>query len=131
MTHHPASDSLFQHPFQLKHLLSLLLFVIMVAVPAFASDDVLQTTDDPKSLVKQGEKLYRRGDLAGAEAFFKRALTARPNDSAIKLKLAFLYLKMRRFVEAYEIAFPVAKAEPKNSYAYAVVGATFLGAGRF
>jgi tetratricopeptide (TPR) repeat protein len=131
MTHHPASDSLFQHPFRLKRLVSLLFLVIIVAVPAFASDDVLQTTDDPKSLVKQGEKLYRRGDLAGAEAFFKRALTARPNDSAIKLKLAFLYLKMRRFVEAYEIAFPVAKAEPKNSYAYAVVGATFLGAGRF
>ncbi|HEX6279167.1 MAG TPA: aspartyl protease family protein, partial [Pyrinomonadaceae bacterium] len=92
---------------------------------------IKQVSDDPKSLIKQAEKLFKRGDLGGAEQFYKRAIEAQPNDNETKLKLAYVYVKMRRLVEAYELSYPVAKAEPKNSYAFAVVGATFLGAGRF
>lgn len=131
MNQHPAGDIFFQLPFRFKRMCSALVLAAAIGAPALAADDVLQTADDPKALVKQGEKLFKRGDLAGAEAFFKRAGVARPNDSSIKLKLAFVYVKMRRLVEAYELAFPIAKSEPRNSYAFAVVGVTLLGAGRF
>lgn len=131
MIYRPINDRRSQLPFRLKHAFSALFFGAVLSLNALASDDIKQVSDDPKSLIKQAEKLFKRGDLGGAEQFYKRAIEARPNDSETKLKLAFVYVKMRRLVEAYELSYPIAKAEPKNSYAFAVVGATFLGAGRF
>jgi len=131
MITNPFTDSFSQLPFRLRRSILLLSLLSFIAVPIFAEDDVKPTADDAKSLVKQGEKLVRKGDFAGAEQLFKRASEARPNDSEIKLKLAYLYVKTRRYVEAYEIGHPIARDEPKNSYAFAVVGATYLGAGRF
>ena len=128
MINHPVSDFFSQLPFRLPRVL---LFLFLLAVPAFASDDIKPISDDPKSLVKQAEKLIRKGDFAGAEELFKRAVEARPSDAEIKLKLAYLYVRTRRLVEAYELSFPIAKADAKNSFAYAVVGTTYLGAGRF
>jgi len=131
MIKNPVTDLFSQLPFRLRRSILLLSLLSFIAVPIFAEDDVKPTADDAKSLVKQGEKLVRKGDFAGAEQLFKRASEARPNDSEIKLKLAYLYVKTRRYVEAYEIGHPIARDEPKNSYAFAVVGATYLGAGRF
>lgn len=118
-------------PFRTKRSSLICLLYFVLAVPALAFDDLQQIPENPKQLIKQGEKLFRRGDLTGAEAHFKRAMAAQPNDSTAKLKLAFVYVKMRRLIDAYDHSFPVAKAEPKNSYALAVVGATLLSAGRF
>ncbi|MEQ1764388.1 MAG: tetratricopeptide repeat protein, partial [Pyrinomonadaceae bacterium] len=131
MIKHPVRDIFSQLPFRLRRSVLALTILSFIALPIFANDDIKPISDDPKSLVKQGEKLIRRGDFAGAEQLFKRAIEARPSDSEIKLKLAFLYVKTRRFVEAYELAFPIARDEPKNSFAFAVVGSTYLGAGRF
>ena len=135
MIYHPVTDLFSQLPFRLSFrlgrsilLLSLLSFI---SVPIFAEDDVKPISDDAKSLVKQAEKLIRKGDLAGAEELFKRAIEARPSDPEIKLKLAYLFVRTRRFVEAYELSSPIVREDPKNSYGYAVVGATYLGAGRF
>ena len=121
----------FDLPFRLKRLPLVLIIAIFAVFPAAASDDVYQVTDDAKQLVRQADKRFKRGDLTGAEALYKRAVASRPNDNATKLKLAYLYVKMRRLVEAYELSFPIAKADPKNAYAFAVSGATFLSAGRF
>ncbi|HKX83331.1 MAG TPA: aspartyl protease family protein, partial [Pyrinomonadaceae bacterium] len=118
-------------PFRPNQFLSLVLLLFVLALPTLAIDDIQQAGDEPKQLIKQADKLVKRGDYAGAEPLYKRAISSRPNDSETKLKLAYLYVKMRRLAEAYELSFPVAKAEPKNSHAYAVVGATFLSAGRF
>ncbi len=131
MIYRPVTDIFSQLPFRLWRSFLVLSFLSFIAVPILAEDDVKPISDDPKSLIKQAEKLIRRGDLAGAEQLFKRATEARPNDSEIKLKLAYLYVKTRRYVEAYELAFPIVRDEQKNSYAFAVVGATYLGAGRF
>ncbi len=128
MINHPVSDFFSQLPFRLPRVL---LFLSLLAVPAFANDDIKPISDDPKSLVKQAEKLIKKGDFAGAEEMFKRAVEARPNDAEIKLKLAYLYVRTRRLVEAYELSYPIAKDDPKNSFAFAVVGTTYLGAGRF
>ena len=131
MINHPVTDIFFQLPFRLRRSVIVLAFLSFVALPMLANDDVQVISDDPKSLVKQAEKLIRKGDFAGAEQLFKRAIEARPTDPEIKLKLASLYVRTRRFVEAYELSSPIAQADPKNSYAFAVVGATYLGAGRF
>lgn len=132
MTIFPARNSLQRLIFLLNRSSVLLVIGLAMALSALAeSDDVKPISDNPKTLIKQAEKLQKRGDFAGAEEHFKRASDARPNDTAIKLKIAFLYVKMRRLVEAYELSFPIAKAEPKNSFAFAVIGTTYLGAGRF
>ena len=52
-------------------------------------------------------------------------------DPTIKLKLAFALMKMRAFGQAYDLSFAVAKEDPKNSYAFAVLGAVLLAGGRF
>lgn len=54
-----------------------------------------------------------------------------PNNSAAKVELAFSLAKQRRLLDAYEIVFPVAEAEPENARAFAVLGTTLLYAGRF
>lgn len=131
MIYHPFKEIFSVFPYHIRRSVLALTVFSFIAIPLFASDDVKPISDDPKSLVKKGEKLIRRGDFAGAEELFKRAVDARPNDAEIKLKLAYLYVKTRRFVEAYELSFPIAKQDPGNSKAFAVVGATYLGVGRF
>ena len=115
--------------FESLFLVALLAFT---ALPAAAITDVHRPNpDDAKRLVKQADRSIRRGKLVEAEGLLRRAIEANPLDSNAKLRLAFVYVKLRRLVEAFELAMPVAKAEPKNSYAFAVLGATMLGAGRF
>ena len=75
--------------------------------------------------------LPRKGDYVEAEKAFKRATEIDPTHSGAKLKLAFVLIKQRRLREAYDLSFPIAKAEPKNSVAFAVLGATLLSAGKF
>ncbi len=131
MKSYAAAFSPLFHPFRSRRASLFFIVTTLIAFPAFAADDVQQVSENPKALIKRAEKLFRRGDLTGAEAYFKRAVDARPNDAEAKLKLAYLYVKMRRLVEAYELSFPVVKADPKNAHASAVVGATLLSAGRF
>lgn len=86
---------------------------------------------DAKSLRKQASKFMKRGEFEDAEKALTEAIEKSPTDSQLKLDLAFLYLKQKRFGEAYTLAFPVAKADENNSYAYAVVGSVLLASGRF
>jgi tetratricopeptide (TPR) repeat protein len=97
-----------------------------------ASPDIQQVKgDEIKRLVKQGDRLMRRGQYVEAERVFKRAIEIYPNNSFPKLKLALVYVKQRRLTEAYEMSFAVAKAESDNSHAFAVLGVTLLSAGKF
>lgn len=127
----PRDDSKqrFRCPFR---LLALTLFVALAAQSFYAFQDVQSVSgDEVKQLIKQADKLIKKGNNAEAEKLLKRAVELSSAESAAKLKLAYLYVKMRRLVEAYDLSFPIAKAEPKNAYAFAVLGATLLGAGRF
>lgn len=108
------------------------LFVFALAFPALAIDDVQQVSiDDGKRTIRQAEKFIRRGEFVEAEKLLRRAAELNPLDSAVKLKLAFVRMKRRDLNEAYELALDVAKKEPKNAYAFAVLGTTLLAAGRF
>ncbi len=110
--------------------LALLVIFVSICLPAFA---VLANGQDgsARQLVKQAEKLIRNGKNDEAIKLLLQAAELSSNDSLPKLRLAQLYAKQRRLGDAYEIAYPIAKAEPKNAYALAVLGMTMLGAGRF
>lgn len=99
--------------------------------PAFAAD--VQPPDPAlmRQLVKQAERHIRRGALDEGERLLLKAIEVAGLDSSPKLRLAQLYAKQRRLTDAYEMSYAIAKAEPKNAYAFAVLGTTLLGAGRF
>jgi Flp pilus assembly protein TadD/predicted aspartyl protease len=119
------------NPFRIKRLaISLMLFLF--AVPVVFADDVQQTgADDIKQLRKQAQKLVRKGDFVQAERFLRRAVEIDPNSSPAKLDLAYVLVKERRLLEAYDISFEIARTESSNADAYAVLGATLLSAGSF
>ncbi len=121
---------IFRHPFRKKCLGSIAM-ICGLAVFAAASDDVQVNADDTRKLIKQAEKLVKRGSLAEAEKLLQKAIAASPENSTAKLRLAFICLKQRRLTESYALSFNIAKAEPKNSHAFAVLGATLLSAGKF
>jgi predicted aspartyl protease/thioredoxin-like negative regulator of GroEL len=111
-------------------LLAFVSIVLSLCLPTLALP--IQADDDPsKKLVKQADKLIRKGKLDEAVKLLQQAAESSGVDSLTKLRLAHLYVKQRRLNPAYEIAFPIAKAEPKNAYAFSVLGMTMLGAGRF
>ena len=120
-----------EHSF--RRLLVLLLVILSLALPAAARIPLAapEENDEARRLVRLADKLIRKGKVEEAEKVLEQAIEIAGTDSFPKLKLAQLYIKQRRLTPAYELAFPIAKAEPKNSYAFAVLGMTMLGAGRF
>ena len=111
----------------------LILTLLFSVSPIFAGPgDVLEPeAETVRQMLRQADKMIRKGDLEGAEKILKRAVEAAGQNNYPKLRLAHLYVKQRRLTEAYDLAYPVAKAEPKNSYAFAILGSTMLTAGRF
>ena len=129
------SLDVFGFPFHTKYLISLVwicLLIIGSAGYAAANDDTQQANiDDIKQLMKQADKLTRRGEIVEAEKILRHVLEINPNELKAKINLANLLLKQRRLIEAYDLSIAVVKADPKNSYAFAVLGATLLSAGNF
>jgi tetratricopeptide (TPR) repeat protein len=101
------------------------LIIPFTALPSYADDD------EVRKLIKQSVKLTRRNELKEAETVLRRALEMDANRSDAKVELAWVLTKQRRIDEAYNIVFPIAKAEPRNARAFSVLGATLLSAGRF
>ena len=109
-----------------------LLTVCFTVTGSAANDGVRQIeAGEAKQLVKQAEKLARKGKLDEAEKAFRGVIERSPKESRAKLGLSFVLLKQRQLLEAYDLSFEVARAEPKNSYAFAVLGAIMLNAGNF
>lgn len=126
--------SVFRFPFQTKRLAVLtltVLFVIGLPVLGWANDDVQQVEEDTRQLIKQAEKLAKKGNVAEAEKILRQIIQRDPQNSTAKLKLAYILLKQKYLLEAYDLSFEVAKAEPKNANAFAVLGTTLLSAGNF
>lgn len=112
--------------------LSVIFLVIAVAAGAAYADDIRQVNaDEAKQLIKKSDKLLKRGNLPEAEKLLRRALAVSPGNSLARLKLALVNIKLRRFNDAYDLSFEVARAEPDNAFAFAVLGTTFLSGGKF
>lgn len=127
--------SIFPFPFQIKHIafaLAIALFIGYLPVVSLgADDDVQQLEEDTRDLIKRADRLVRRGNFVDAEKILRRIIEKNPNHSLAKLKLAYLLLKQNQVIEPYNLSFEVAKNEPKNSFAFAVLGVTLLNAGNF
>ena len=120
----------FHYPFLVKRLI--ISSLICLSLGGFAAADNQQAdSDDARQLVKQAKKLTDKGEFPEAEKILRRIIEINPQESKSKLILAYVLIKQRQLVEAYNLAFEVAKAEPKNSYAFAVLGTTLLTAGNF
>ncbi len=126
--------SVFFVPFRLKQI-SCLIFLcssFFIAAPAICAADVQQTGNaETRQLVKQAQKLSKKGNLIEAEKLLRRIIEVNPLESAAKLELAYVLVKRKQLVEAYDLSIAVARSEPKNSYAFAVLGLTLLNAGNF
>src|SRR5437762_4065336 len=107
----------------------ILFALLVVSSTALAIDD--PPIDNLKELFKQAQKENRHGRFGEAEKLFRRIIEINPASSDAKLALAYLLAKQRKIHEAYELSFNVVKNEPRNSHAFAVLGATFLTAGKF
>ena len=125
-------EALLRTPSLIRKFAVFAIAAFVLAAPVHAGGDIQQVNSgDFRALLKQGERLVRRGEYSEAEKIYKRAIEINPTHSGAKLKLALVHVKQRRIGEAYDLSFPVAKAEPDNSNAYAVLGATLLSAGKF
>lgn len=119
-------------PFNIFRLACLCFVFVTVPASAYSGSDIHQVnSDDFRALLRQGDKFVKKGEYFEAEKVFKRASEINPSHTGAKLKLAFVHVKQRRLSDAYDISFQIAKAEPKNSNAFAILGATLLSAGKF
>jgi predicted aspartyl protease/Flp pilus assembly protein TadD len=111
-----------------RHLGAVVLLTLLLCGVTVASSPA---GDDYKKLIRKAGELSRAGLLLEAEAFLRKAVDAAPTRSEPKLELAYVLSKQRRLRDAYDICFPIAQAEPKNSHAFAVLGVTLVTGGRF
>jgi tetratricopeptide (TPR) repeat protein len=122
----------FYIPFCKERLLAAVLFLFVFPAFALASGDVQQRDiQSVKELLKQAEKLVRKGEISEAERILRRAVATYPQEARPKLGLAYLLLKQKQLRPAHDLAFEVAEADSKNSYAFAILGAAHLAAGNF
>jgi predicted aspartyl protease/Flp pilus assembly protein TadD len=108
-----------------------LALILITSFAAFASTSRSDNSDEIKKLIKLANRLTRAGSLTEAETILRRAIEIDANRSDAKVELAYVLVKRRKLLDAYDAVFPIAKAEPKNARAFAVLGATLLTAGRF
>lgn len=122
-------------PFQTKRLLRftwISIILLSFGLTGLAGDDVQQLeVKDAKLLIKQAEKLTKKGELAEAEKLLRDAIRQDSVNSKAKIMLSYVLLKQRKLNEAYNLAFEVAKNDPKNSRAFALVGMILLNFGNF
>ena len=111
--------------------IALTVLVFPVAASAVADDVQRIEPQETKKLLKQAKKHYRDGNTSEAERILKRVIATNPQHAQAKLDLAYIYLRKKRLVDAYNYALEVAQADKDNSYAFALLGATYLSAGNF
>lgn len=125
--------NIYQVLFQ-KSRLFLIILSLLFSLSAifFANDDVQDVNpQEIKKLLKKAKKLQRKGRHIQAEKILRQIIARHPQHAKAKLALAYVLLKEKRLIEAYNYAYEVAKADSKNSYAFAILGKTFLAAGNF
>ena len=125
-------SDLFRVPVGPRYSLVLLLAASLFSFgPASAQSPEPNNQKEIRSLLKQAAKSTRNEFLDDAETLLRRAVELDPARSATQVELAYVLVKKRRLLDAYNLCVPIAEKEPKNSRALAVVGATLLSAGRF
>jgi tetratricopeptide (TPR) repeat protein len=107
------------------------LFVLFFSLSSLAETDVQTEINTEREVLKKAEKLLRKGENLQSEEMLRRYLAGNPNSVNARLSLSYVLLKERNFVECYTIAYEIAKADNKNSRAFALVGNALLNNGDF
>ncbi len=107
------------------------LLVMIFSFSLLAETDVQTEIKYEREILKQNEKLVRKGEIVQSEELLRRYLASNPNSIKAKLALSYNLLKQRRFPESYVISFEIAKNDNKNSRAFALVGNVLLNEGNF
>ncbi len=116
----------------LRLAIGLLVIFFVLAGSGFASQsDPGQSRIDVKQTLRTADKMILRGEYEESEKLLKAALVEHPQEASLKLKLAFTLLKLKAFLDAYNLSYAVAKDDPKNAHAFAVLGSVLLAGGRF
>lgn len=105
--------------------------IISIAILCVTGLGQTNHSEDIKTLVKEAGKLSRAGLLIDAETKLRQAILLDASRTDTKVELAYVLVKQRRLVEANDICFPIALAEPRNARARSVIGAMLVAAGRF
>lgn len=118
--------------YKMSKILILFLLLFSLSANILAGDDVQSINpEDTKKLLKQAKKLHRKGENREAEKILRQIIARHPQNTQAKLDLAYILLKEKRLIEAYNYAYEIAKEDDKNSFAFAILGATYLSAGNF
>jgi Flp pilus assembly protein TadD len=82
--------------------------------------------NDPELHFRLGESLEKSGDLAGAEAEYKKSLALQANNPGALGALAYLYASQRRFPEAETALRSYTALDPKNPKAHVQLGSVLV-----
>lgn len=125
-------SDLFRMPDGPRYSLAFLLAAFLFSsFPTLAQSTDRNRQKEVRALIKQAARSTRNESLDEAEALLRRAVELDPERTDAQVELAYVLVKKRRLVDAYNLCVPIAEKEPKNARALAVVGATLLSAGRF
>lgn len=130
-----SSTISFFFPFQPKRIIRfswITLVPVIFCLTVFAANNSQQTkADNSRQLQKQADKLTRKGNLPEAENILRQLVLQDSANVKAKLALSYVLLKQKKLIPSYNISFDVAKADPKNSRALALLGTAFLNLGSF
>lgn len=133
MRNEKLSSGLFTSPLRRVLWIPVLMLLVFGGSATIRGGDDVQKIDpgDTRKLLKQAKKLQRKGKHREAEKILRQIIARHPENADAKLDLAYIMLKEKRLLEAYDHSYDIAKADEKNSFAFAILGATMLGAGNF
>jgi len=122
-----ASTSRFHVYFRRLAVLAFAIFLASAApCPAAAAQ---QVNEDSRRVIKEAKSLVKNGNLDEAEKLLRGNIEQNPQNTASSLELAYVLLKQGKPGEAANISYEIAKTDPKNSYALAILGTSLLNAG--
>ena len=108
-----------------------ILGILLLSNAVYSIPDQTDPQKSIKKLLRQAREQLRGGMLSESEALLRKASGMDPRRSDVQVELAYVLTKQRRIREAYDLVVEVANAEPTNTRALAVFGATMLAGGRF
>jgi DNA-binding response OmpR family regulator len=97
--------------------------------PPVDLDLTAKGSDDAAMLIAEGRSLEQEGKRVQAMAFYERALSITPNDSALLSRMAFNLLNRGDNQSAEDFAARAAAVDPTSSEAWIVLGAARDGLG--
>src|SRR5262245_27252409 len=77
------------------------------------------STDEVRDLIKKAAKLARDNSYEEAEALLRQAVKLDPGRNEAKVELAYVLVKERRPIDAYDLVLPVIERDRSNSRGYA------------